>query len=93
MALWVKSFTWASIEKTLEIFLYLAMRPSITKVLHLTLSSGPLALYQEHQIIALSQIWPHPRGHKFYMGLYRENFRNPVVHSHKALGHQILHVT
>ena len=27
---------------------------------------------------------PTPGGHKFYMGLYRENFRNLPVPSHKA---------
>ena len=30
------------------------------------------------------QIWPDPGGHKFYLGLYRENFRNLPVPSHKA---------
>ena len=39
------------------------------------------------------QIWPHPGGHKFYTGLYRENFRNFPVPSHKAYGYQMLHVT
>ena len=31
-----------------------------------------MGLYQVFQIIAQGQIWPHPEGHKFYMGLYRE---------------------
>ena len=39
------------------------------------------------------QIWPHPGGHKFYMGLYRENFRNFPVPSHIAYGYQILRET
>ena len=39
------------------------------------------------------QIWPQHVGHKFYFGLYRENFRSLTVHSHKAQGYQILHVT
>ena len=35
----------------------------------------------------------HPEGHKVYMGLYRENFRNlPVLICHKAQAYQILHV-
>ena len=33
-----------------------------------------------------------PGGHKFYMGLYRENFRNLPVPSHKAWAYWILHV-
>ena len=39
------------------------------------------------------QIWPHPGGHKFYLGLWKENFRNLPLPSHKAQGYQILHVT
>ena len=31
-------------------------------------------------------------GHKFYLDLQRENFRNLPVPSHKAYGYQILHV-
>ena len=31
-------------------------------------------------------------GHKFYMGLYRENFKKLPVPSHKAKAYQILHV-
>ena len=40
----------------------------------------------------MGQIWPYPGGHKFYMGLHRENFRNLPVLSHKAKAYQILHV-
>ena len=44
------------------------------------------------QIIALGfQICPHPGCHNFYMGLYRENFRNLPVPSHKASAYQNLH--
>ena len=39
------------------------------------------------------QSWSQPMGHKFYLGLYRENLRNLPVPSHKAQGYQILHVT
>ena len=38
-------------------------------------------------------ICPQPVGHKFYLGLYRENFRNLPVSSHEAQGYQILHAT
>ena len=44
------------------------------------------------QIIALGPNLTPLRGHKFYRGLYRENFRNLLVPSHEALGYQILHV-
>ena len=37
--------------------------------------------------------WGGGGGDNFYMGLYRENFRNLPVPSHKAQGYQILHVT
>ena len=36
-------------------------------------------------------MWLHPGGHKFYIGLYRENFRNLPVPSHKAQAYQTLH--
>ena len=29
-------------------------------------------------------MWSHPGGQKFYLGLYKENFRNLPVPSHKA---------
>ena len=32
----------------------------------------------------MGQIWPHPGGHKFYIGLYRENFRILPVRSYEA---------
>ena len=35
---------------------------------------------------------PHREGHKFYMGLYWENFRILPACSHEASGYQILHV-
>ena len=38
------------------------------------------------------QIWPHLGGYKFYMGLYRENFRSLPLPSRKAQAYQILHV-
>ena len=44
------------------------------------------------QLKPWGQIWPHPGGHKFYLDLYRENFRNLPVPSHKAYGYQILHI-
>ena len=35
---------------------------------------------------------PLPGGHKFYMGLYGQNFRILPVCSHEVKGYQILHV-
>ena len=37
-------------------------------------------------------MWPHHGGHKFYLGSYRENFRNLPVPSYKAKAYQVLHV-
>ena len=48
------------------------------QILHVALSSGLLPR------VPWGQIWPHPGGHKFYIGLYRENFINLPVPSHKA---------
>ena len=38
----VTSFTWDYIGKTLEFFLYIAIRPMGCQILHIPLSSGPL---------------------------------------------------
>ena len=51
----VTSFTWDYIGKTLEVSLYLAIRPRLTKFCRLP---------------NWGQIWPQPGGHKFYLGLY-----------------------
>ena len=49
------------------------------QILHLALSSRPLPRVPKLQ--PWGQIWPHPGGHMFHMGLYRENFRNLSVPS------------
>ena len=41
---------------------------------------------------ALESNLAYPRGHKFYMGLCRENLASLPVFNHKALAYQILHV-
>ena len=70
-------------------------------MLHVALSSGllqkcpnysPGVKFDHAQIIALgSNLTPTLRGSQFYMDLYRENFRNLPVPSHKAWAYQILH--
>ena len=81
-ALGVTTFTWNYVEKTLNISLYLAIRPRLAKF---CMYSYLVILYQESQKkLPLGQIWPRPLGHNFYMELYRENFRNVPVPSFKA---------
>ena len=55
----VTSFTWDYIGKILEISLYV--------ILHVASSSGPLR--RVPKLMPWGQIWPHPGGHKFYLGL------------------------
>ena len=68
----VTNFTWAYEGKTLEISLYLAIKPTVTKFLHVTLSSGPsvrdLNYSPKVELIA--------KDNKFYIGLFYEIFRN-----------------
>ena len=79
---------------SLKIFLVETIRLRATKfgmclylMGHVALSSGPLPS------VPWGQIWPRSGGYKFYLGLYRENFRNLPVPSHKAYAYQILHVS
>ena len=82
----VTSFTLTYKGKTLEIPLYLAIKPRATKFCMYTvaLSSGP----------SLRDVNYNPRvemvaeGYKFYMGLYSEIFRNLLVAKHKNYGYQ-----
>ena len=41
-ALGITTFTWAYKGKTLELSLYLAIRPKAYQILHVALSSGPV---------------------------------------------------
>ena len=90
-ALGVTSFTLAYLGKILKISLYLAIRPRHTKF---CMKPYLVGLYQKCPKYRPGvKFGPTPGGggHNFYIGLYRENFRNLPVPSHKALAYQILH--
>ena len=57
----VTSFTWDCKGKSLEISLYVAIRPRVTKFLNVALSSGPLP--RVPKLYPWGQIWPRPGGH------------------------------
>ena len=80
----VTSFTWDYIGKILEISLYVAIRPRVraTKFGMLLYLMGPYQVSSNYSPGV--KFDPIPWGHKFYMGLYRENFRNLPIRSHKA---------
>ena len=84
------SFTWAYVGKTLEISLYLAIRPRATEFcmwLYL------LVLYRKCLNYSPGgQNCSQQGKHKFYMDIYGENLKNLPVLSHTALGYQILPV-
>ena len=68
------SFTWTYIGKTLEISLYLAIKPRGYQILHVALSSGP----SPRGVNYSPRVEFITKAHKFYMGLYSEIFRNPL---------------
>ena len=59
------------------------------QILLVTLSSGPSV----RGVNYIPKVKLIAKDNKFYMGLYRENFRNFPVPSHIAYGYQILLVT
>ena len=66
----VTSFTWTYKGKTLEISLYLAMKPRATKFCSyiVALSSGP----SPRDVNYNPRVEMIAKGYKFYMGLYSE---------------------
>ena len=82
----VTSFTWTYKGKTLEISLYLAIKPRATKfcMYIVALSSGPSPRGVNYN----PRVEMIAKGYKFYMGLYSEIFRNLLVAKHKNYGFQ-----
>ena len=79
----VTSFTWAYIGKNCQISLYLAIRPRLTKFCRYFYL---VSFYQECPNFSPGvKFGPTPGGHRFHIGLYRENFKNLSVPSYKAL--------
>ena len=78
----VTSFTWDYIRKILEIFLYIAIKPRVTKFCMWPYLVGHYQKCPNDNPGVKSD--PALGGNNFYMGLYRENFRNLPVPSHKA---------
>ena len=75
----VTNFIWTYKGKTVEISLYLAIMPRATKFCMLqALSSGP----SPRGINYSPKVKLIAKGHKFYMGLYSEIFRNLPVRIH-----------
>ena len=60
------TFTWVYIWKTLEISVP-SHEAQAYQILHAASSSGPLR--RVPKLMPWGQIWPHPGGHKFYLGL------------------------
>ena len=78
------SFTWACIVKTLEIFLYITMRP--IGLPNFACGFNIVSLYQESPKYTLEvKFWPHHGGSQFLHRLtQREILRNFRFPSHEA---------
>ena len=77
----VTSFTWDYIGKILEISLYVAIRPRVTKFcMYLYL----VGLYQEHPNYSPGVKFGPAPGSIVIHGIYRENLRNLPVPNLKA---------
>ena len=70
------------IVKTLKIFLSETIRVRATKFGMKLYLMGPYEVSSNYSPGV--KFDPHPGRHKFYMGLYRENFRNLPIRSHMA---------